>query len=108
MKKLHTIGILLAFALLCSFTGLKDGRFSIKAHITGFEEDTPVLLLGTNNIILDTAYVKNNRFEFSGETAKEPKNLVLYIPLENDMKYTIIFMGNENVTIEGTIDDFPN
>lgn len=108
MKNLKTFGVLVAFALLCSFTGLKDGRFNIKAHITGFEEDTPVLLLGTNNIILDTAYVKDNRFEFSGETAKEPKNLVLYIPLENDMKYTIIFMGNEDVTVEGTIDDFPN
>lgn len=109
MKKLHTLGILSVLVLFCSFTFIKDGRFSIKAHITGFEEGTPILLIDAETSgIRDTAYVKNNRFEFSGETAKEPQSFVLYIPLENNMKYTYLFMADEDVSVEGNIDDFPN
>lgn len=109
MKKLHTLGFMALVLLCCSFIGLKDGHFSIKAHITGFEEGTPILLIDAETSgILDTVYIKNNRFEFSGETAKEPKNFALYIPLENNVKYTMLFMADEDVTVEGSIDDFPN
>lgn len=110
MKKLHTLGFIALVLLCCSFTGTaQNGKFSIKSHISGFEENTPVLLIDAEtNGIRDTAFVKNNRFEFSGETFKEPKNFALYIPLENNVKYTMLFMADEDVSVEGNIDDFPN
>lgn len=107
MKKIHILGILITSILFSSFTGLKDGRFRITAHITGFEENTPVLLIGENNAVLDTAFIQNNRFEFSGETSKEPKNVALYIPLDKEVKYTILYLADEEISVEGSIADFP-
>lgn len=111
MKKTYMLGGILAFVLLCSFSlsNLKEGHFSIKANILGFKENTKVMLLNAQtNSILDTAVINNSYFEFSGEVTSEPQNLVLYIPVENNMKYTYLFIADEEVTIEGHIDDFPN
>lgn len=111
MKKLHILIGFLAFALLSSFTfsELNKGHFSIKGNISGFEDNTKVMLLDAQtNTVLDTAVVKTNRFEFSGEATSEPQNYVVYIPVENNMKYTYLFIADEDVTVEGNIDDFPN
>lgn len=111
MKKSYILIGFIAFVFLSSFSfsELNKGLFSIKGNISGFGDNTKVMLLdGQTNTVLDTAIVKTNRFEFLGETTSEPKNFVLYIPLENNMKYTYLFMADEEVTIEGTIDDFPN
>lgn len=109
MKKSQLLLVLSFLFLLGSFTVLKNGRFSIKAHITGFNEGTTVYLVdGDTNEAKDSAYIKNDRFEFFGETSDEPQNFVLYIPLEKEAKYSYIFMADEDVTVEGKKEDFPN
>ncbi|REE08375.1 thioredoxin-like protein [Winogradskyella pacifica] len=111
MKKSYILIGFLAFTLLSSFSfsELSKGHFSIKGDISGFEDNTKVMLLNAEtNTVLDTAFVKTNRFEFSGEATSEPQNFVVYIPVENNMKYTYLFIADEDVTVEGSIDDFPN
>ncbi|MCT4629569.1 DUF4369 domain-containing protein [Winogradskyella sp.] len=100
------IGLLVATVLNST---PNEGRFSINGNISGFEDGTKVMLLNAqNNIVLDTSVVKANRFTFLGETTSEPQSYVLYIPIENNMKYTYLFMADEDVFVEGDINDFPN
>lgn len=109
MKKLYFLPIVFLLVLLVSFTETKTGKFSIKATITGFDEGTSVYLIdGATNEIKDSTYFKNKQFQFSGEAPETPKNLVLYIPLEDNPKYSYVFMADEDVTVEGSKDDFPN
>lgn len=111
MKKTYIGLSFIAFVLLSAFSvnTLNKGYFSIKGNIIGFEDGTKVMLLNAeNNTVLDTALFKTNRFEFYGEASSEPQNLVLYIPVENNVKYTYLFMADEAVTVEGNIEDFPN
>lgn len=109
MKKLQTLCFIALVLLCCSFALTKNGRFSIKAHITGFEDDATVILYdGDKGVAIDTTYIQSNRFEFSGETSNEPKNFAFLIIQGNVYKYAYLFIADEDITVEGSIDDLPH
>lgn len=81
----------------------------IDAKISGFLEGTSVMLLdASNNGIIDSTSIVNDRFIFCGTTTQEPKSFIIYIPLKSGVKYAYIFMANETVTVKGDLSDFPN
>lgn len=109
MKKSYFIAVVSSLMLLYSFTSSKNGGFSIKAHITGFNDGTSVYLIdASTNRTQDSTYIKGDSFEFLGEASEIPKSLVLYIPLEKEAKFSYLLIADEDIVVEGDIKDFPN
>ena len=109
MSKLLTTATSIILFSICSFFTNNEKNFSVNATITGLEEGTKVMLLdAATNGVLDSAFVNQQKFTFLGKTTVEPKDYILYIPLESGMKYTYLFIANEKVEVRGDINDFPN
>lgn len=109
MSKLFTTATSIIFFSICSFFSNEEKNFSINATITGLKEGTKIMLLeGATNAVIDSTFITQEKFTFIGKTNEEPKNFIIYIPLESGMKYTYLFIANEKVVVKGSINDFPN
>ena len=79
------------------------------AEVTGFDNQTPVYLLNPkNNSYLDTTYVDKNQFVFKGKSSLKPKSKVIYIPYNEQVYYTYIYIADDNIKLKGDKKDFPN
>lgn len=107
MNYLYLISFLL-LSINC-FAFQDSGKFKINAEIKGFEDQTPVFLMNPDvNQIMDTTYVVGNQFEFKGKANSIPENKVLYIPYNNEVIYTYLYIADEDISIKGSKDDFPD
>lgn len=107
--KLHKT-LLLLFILVSISCKEKQNGFEISAKIDGLSENAKVILSESiSQKILDSAFVKNNKFSFKGNLEKSPIELsIVILPTEinGQVKSTSIFMGNENVEITAMAKDF--
>lgn len=100
LKKL-LFGIILIFAS-CQMN--KDG-FEISANLKGFAENSKVIVTNASNSkIIDSTFIVNDKFRMNGFLNNSPSNISIAIisPDGKNKNYTSIFMGNENVSINGT------
>lgn len=109
MLKLYTIISAIFLLNIAATAQSRNDSFTVNAKVTGLSTGTPVMILdASNNGIIDSTSIVNDRFAFSGTTTQEPKSFIIYIPLESGVKYAYVFMANETVTVKGDLSDFPN
>src|SRR6185312_9547181 len=56
---------------------------------------------------IDSVVIRNNQFVMRGSLADAPKSLWLYTKTSTNFYYTTLMIGNETITINGDIKDFP-
>ncbi|MCG9910706.1 MAG: AhpC/TSA family protein [Flavobacteriales bacterium] len=86
----------------------KPKEYLITAQITGFPDSTLFYLknMSTDENI-DSAYIVNNSFQMKGHVSLEPSQLWLNTTWNDGFYYTFLFIGNEKITIEANLTDFP-
>lgn len=101
MNKILILGLIL-------FTLLANGQndFKISGKLNGFEEKA-LVKIERQNIILDSCYLKNGKFQLNGSFEQSPTAVYLTVNNGKDVIYTSLFIGNENIIINSKIEDFP-
>ncbi|RXK85553.1 TlpA disulfide reductase family protein [Filimonas effusa] len=80
--------------------------FTISGQLKDIPDQTLVYLAGANeNDTLASTYVKNGAFKLQGQ-APDIDTRLLAFPALN--KRTILFMGNENIALSGSVNDLAN
>ena len=95
--------------LLCSVASAAFGqKFALNATITGFKDQTKFILKNiTNDVIIDSAVIVNNRFSMTGQVSAEPRSYWLSATYNNHFYYVVLFIANDKIKITGDISDFP-
>lgn len=91
---------------LCFVSLASQKRFNITGTLKGFEENA-LVKIESENIILDSCYLKNGKFQLMGTLQESPTNVYLAIKSGKEYKYSFLFIGNENITINAKKEDFP-
>lgn len=83
-------------------------QYTIEAHITGFNNGAKFYLKDVDvDSDIDSVVIRNNQFVMRGSLADAPKSLWLYTKTSTNFYYTTLMIGNETITINGDIKDFP-
>jgi thiol-disulfide isomerase/thioredoxin len=83
-------------------------QYLIRAEVTGFPDNTKFYLKDLDvDSDIDSAVLKNNRFEMRGKISDAPKSLWIYASANKNSYYTTLLIGNDNLTIKGDAEDFP-
>lgn len=101
--------LLLIIVLLTAARAASAGdQFLINAHLTGFKDGT-VFYLKTfeNQRIVSSGRMEEGRFILKGELADLPQILWLYTKVKDELYYCEMLMGNDTVSVQGDIRDFP-
>ncbi|MDD3772586.1 MAG: TlpA disulfide reductase family protein [Weeksellaceae bacterium] len=101
MNKILTTGLM----LFCTLANAQN-NFKISGKLSGFQENA-LVKIERQNIILDSCYLKNGRFQLNGSFEESPTPVHLTIHNGKDFIYTSLFIGNETITINAKIEDFP-
>ncbi len=104
MKK----NIFLIILFLSVTTACFAQKFAINATITGFKDQTKFILKDiTNDVIIDSAIIINNKFGMRGQVAAEPHSYWLSATYNGKFYYVVLFISNDKIKITGDISDFP-
>lgn len=102
---------LLFLSLIATLGCSKQEGFVLKGRITGFENGKLVAIPNTPNYKMptDTIQVVNGEFEYRGKV--ESPTFIWFLPTITDKPDFFcgsfnLFMGNENITIEGDVKNF--
>lgn len=101
--------ILLPFVLsICLALNSSSQQYIISANITGFPDSTKFFLkdLDTQSDI-DSALIIHNSFTLNGRLPSPPHSLWLYANYNNNFYYLILLIGNDTISVNGNIKDFP-
>ena len=99
------MGSLLALGLLAC--GGPKG-YVIQGEVTGFPDSTEIYLANNHeDRFVDTTWVVGGHFQLRGTLTEEPMQLYLVATVEQQMKVMPLFMGNEQVSIQGDLSEFP-
>ena len=123
MKKLILSTLVLSTLIACdggeSKKMPKEKGFTIDVELSGVKDSTLVYLVNDKRENIDSSYVTNGKFNFSGKFDSEPKFLTISANLDfdfdkinKDTKTTDlsisknILIGNEHLTIKATKENF--
>ncbi len=82
--------------------------YVIQGDVTGFPDSTEIYLTHANaDRFVDTIWVVGGHFQLTGTLTEEPMQLYLVAIVEQQMKVMPLFMGNERVSIQGDLSEFP-
>ena len=98
--------ITLLLTFFC-FVANAQKNFKISGILRGFEENS-LVKIDRENITLDSCRIKNGKFELTGNLEQSPSSVYLVIKNGKDWVYSSFFIGNENITIDAKIEDFPH
>lgn len=101
MNKILTLGLI----LFCTLANAQN-NFKISGKLSGFQENA-LVKIERQNIVLDSCYLKNGSFQLNGSFEESPTPTHLIINNGEDFIYTSLFTGNEYITINAKIEDFP-
>lgn len=101
MNKVITFGLM----LFCFFANAQN-NFKISGNLSGFEENA-LVKIDRENIVLDSCRLKNGKFELKGNLEQSPSSVYLMIKNGKDWVWGHFFIGNETITINAKIEDFP-
>ncbi len=83
--------------------------FTINAHITGFPDSTKIYLSNmATQQKLDSALVIDNKFVLKGHFSDPPEMVALLSFVQHKGVNTVLLLGNDHLSIEGNIRDFPD
>lgn len=88
---------------------IENKNYQISANITGLKDGSKVLISNaTNGKVLDSTILTNGKFKSEGSIEKPPIQVNIMIQNDEERVYSFIYIGNENIQIEGNKDEFPN
>ncbi len=85
----------------------KEKKVPVQGKITGFPDNSVVKLIALSGSVLDSCLIKEGVFLLHKNIENEAGPLTLRIIKDSINKYAKIFIGNEPIEINGSIDDFP-
>lgn len=97
--------ILFFFTLISTFLYSQNG-FRITGKLKGFGENALVRIT-KDNFVIDSCRLNNDSFILKGKLQNSPTGVYLQIKDGEVWKYSFLFIGNENITIEADKADFP-
>jgi peroxiredoxin len=82
--------------------------YVITGNLTGFPDSTMLYLrnLSTDETF-DSTLIIGNKFQFKGQLLDEPEQIWMNTRVGNEFIYANLLIGNEKISIEGDIHDFP-
>lgn len=92
--------------LLISVWFYAQKSFTVSGQLAGFEENA-LVTISKDNVPMDSCRLQNGRFQVKGKLMESPESLYLIIKEKNDYKWVMLFIGNENITINADKKDFP-
>lgn len=92
--------------LLISVWFYAQKSFTVSGKLAGFEENA-LVTISKDNVPMDSCRLQNGRFQVKGKLMESPESLYLIIKEKNDYKWVMLFIGNENITINADKKDFP-
>lgn len=92
--------------LLVSVWFYAQKSFTVSGKLAGFEENA-LVTISKDNVPMDSCRLQNGRFQVKGKLLESPESLYLIIKEKNDYKRVMLFIGNENITINADKKDFP-
>ncbi len=104
IRNLTLLTVIVQILLSCS---THEG-YQIEGNVTGIPDSTMIYLknLSTEEEI-DSALVLNNHFVLKGVLPETPESFWLHFNLDKKFHYTNLLIGNEKVTLQADITDFP-
>ncbi|MCH4824628.1 AhpC/TSA family protein [Gramella lutea] len=88
---------------------IENKNYQISANITGLKDGSKVLISNaTNGKVLDSTILTNGKFKSEGSIENPPIQVNIMIQNDEERVSSFIYIGNENIQIEGNKDEFPN
>ena len=107
----YLVCVFVYFLCATTFIPLKAQNSSvltIKGTVTGFPKNSMVKLYALSGNIIDSCYLRGNKFILHKRFTKEAGPVGLTISKDSVNRNAQLFLGNENITVKGSIDNFPN
>ncbi|WP_158961711.1 TlpA family protein disulfide reductase [Myroides fluvii] len=102
MKKILLLFLALGLSTLTS----AQEKLHLNGKLKGLTEDAKLSLSSGNEEIEFQA--KDGKFNVEMQLSEAPTSIYLYVEQVGDSYYTSFFVGNESITIDGSISDFPH
>lgn len=107
MRKNTIVMLLLAFVFTSCKTESTKKLLTLNATLTNIPDSTLFFLKDKTSITLDSAYVNNGKLILSTQlNSQDPESLML-LATSPEFIYTLLLLGNENVTFKADKSDFP-
>lgn len=98
--------IIVLITLLLSVCVFAQDKLHIIGKITGIDNKTKLSISGGEKE--KEFYLKDGVIDVEVSLKEAPTSVSITVYYDNDIKYTYFYLGNESVTIDASIDDFPN
>jgi len=98
--------IIVLITLLLSVGVFAQDKLHITGKITGIDNKTKLSISGGEKE--KEFYLKDGVIDVEVSLKEAPASVFITVYYDKDIKYTSLFLGNESVTIDASIDDFPN
>lgn len=108
MKNVNLIFLNILFLTTSYFLGAQGNNISIiRGNISGLPENALVRLYVVSGSVIDSCYLKENKFILHKPFGEEAGPIGLTISKDSLHISTQLFIGNEDINIQGSKDDFP-
>ena len=108
MKGIYRLILSICFLITITACDKKEEKFTISGQVTGFSDGTKFYLRNlATDAFFDSTIVKNNSFKFEGYLSTPPEQIWLETTVDKKHVYTNLLIGNDDITLEGDILDFP-
>ncbi len=99
---------ILIFVIACGEKEKQVEKFTISGQVSGFPNGTKFYLRNlATDAVFDSTTVENNSFKFEGELSSPPEQIWLNAMVDKKFIYTNLLIGNEDISVQGDISDFP-
>ncbi|MDM1400675.1 redoxin domain-containing protein [Myroides odoratimimus] len=98
--------VMMLIALFFSIGIMAQDKLHVTGKITGIDNKTKLSISGGEKE--KEFYLKDGVIDVEVDLKEAPASVSITVYYDNDIKYTYFFLGNESVTIDASIDDFPN
>lgn len=92
--------------LFASLTISAQEKLHLKGKISGISDEAQLTLIAGDQE--ENFQAKEGVFEVELQVKDAPQVVYLYVDEAEDSKYTSFYLGNESVSIEGSIEQFPH
>ncbi|MCS7473564.1 TlpA family protein disulfide reductase [Myroides odoratimimus] len=98
--------LMILIALFFSIGIMAQDKLYVTGKITGIDNKTKLSISGGEKE--KEFYLKDGVIDVEVDLKEAPASVFITVFYDKTIKYTSFFLGNEDVTIEASIDDFPN
>lgn len=100
--------LLASLTLMMACQTVDEKKYTVTGTITGFPSGSKIYLKSlATDAVFDSTIIKKNVFKMEGRLASPPEQVWLSSRIGEQFVYTNLLMGNDDITIEGDIADFP-